>query len=527
MVVAMRFEPATLTRMSPSTQGLTPAAPWQLFHAGLMHEDERLVPHPQLTEALPQVGTDSWKVFPDGRMETTWRLRPNLTWHDGAPLLADDFVLADRFARAVALPGREGDVDEVIAPDPRTIVIRYRIPNPEAGQSPLEPLPRHTLGPALGPSLEQLDGRDALEAFAFPAFTTEFVGLGPYRLVAWEPGAFITGVAFPGYVGGRPQIGRVQLVWIADANTAVANLLSGAVHLATDLSVAFEQVSVLRREWTARGEPGSVILAAARTIFVQIQYRPEYQNPAALRELPFRQALAHAIDKQAIVDAVLDGEPGMADTLVAKDAEHYPELDRMLTKYPLDLRRADQLLSGMGLIRDGEGFYMQSGRRTSTTIQVASGAGGFPREALILADSWKRAGIEAPVWTLSAAEQLNQELGSTYPALRITRAAIDAYPFNGISSANISRPATRWLGANRGGYSDPEIDRLTQAYDTSLDRHERNRAVVQAMKLLSDQAVYFPLYHAYDVVAHAGALSGPRAARQRNALWKVEAWHWK
>ena len=39
-------------------------------------------------ESLPQLNTDTWRVGSDGRMETTYRLRPNLTWHDGAPLTA-------------------------------------------------------------------------------------------------------------------------------------------------------------------------------------------------------------------------------------------------------------------------------------------------------------------------------------------------------------------------------------------------------------------------------------------------------
>ena len=45
---------------------------------------------------MPQLNTESWRVFPDGRMETTYALKPNLAWHDGAPLTADDFVFAWR-----------------------------------------------------------------------------------------------------------------------------------------------------------------------------------------------------------------------------------------------------------------------------------------------------------------------------------------------------------------------------------------------------------------------------------------------
>ena len=52
--------------------------------------NERALPVPYLATALPQLETDTWRVLPDGRMETTFVLRPGLTWHDGEPLTAED-----------------------------------------------------------------------------------------------------------------------------------------------------------------------------------------------------------------------------------------------------------------------------------------------------------------------------------------------------------------------------------------------------------------------------------------------------
>ena len=60
----------------------------RLFNANLALLDDRGTPHPYLAEALPQLNTDTWRVLPDGRMETTYRLRANLTWQDGTPFSA-------------------------------------------------------------------------------------------------------------------------------------------------------------------------------------------------------------------------------------------------------------------------------------------------------------------------------------------------------------------------------------------------------------------------------------------------------
>ncbi len=60
-------------------------------------------PVPYLAEAVPQLNTDAWRVNPDGTMETRYRLKPNITWYDGQPLTADDFVFAEEVYTEPAL----------------------------------------------------------------------------------------------------------------------------------------------------------------------------------------------------------------------------------------------------------------------------------------------------------------------------------------------------------------------------------------------------------------------------------------
>lgn len=520
LIIATRSEPKALVAsgLNLAHSGSSPDAPWQLFHASLVHTDEHHVPQPQLAENVPELGTASWRVFPDGRMELTWRLRPGLRWHDGAPLTADDFVLSFTFQKSARPDSQVAEAAS--APDEHTFVIAYPGPFPGAAEVLWQPLPRHILGPAL----QELSPQEAFDTLAY--WSTEFVGVGPYRLERWERGAFITGAAFPGYVGGRPRIARVQLVWIADPNAAVANLQSGAVHLATDRSITFEQVSVLRRDWAASPESGSLLLSAARAVYAQPQLRAEFARPALLLETRFRQALAHAIDKQAIVDVALDGEPGAAETIIARDMDFFPALERALTKYPFDLRRSEQLFAELGLSKEGDAFFHQ-GERVSITLQAAAGGGGYLREALVLADGWQRAGVEAPIRTLSPAEQADQELSATYPGVRFTQLNVLANPFLYFTAATVASPANRWGGRNKGGFVDPEIERLADRYLAALDRNDRIQALIQGMAILSQRAAYFPLYYGYDVMAHSGRLAGPCSGRQNTALRLIETWHWK
>ena len=71
-----------------------------LFTATMSRTDAQEAPYPVLPEALPELRTDSWRVLPDGRMETRYRLRPGLSWHDGTPLSSADFVFGFRAKQA-------------------------------------------------------------------------------------------------------------------------------------------------------------------------------------------------------------------------------------------------------------------------------------------------------------------------------------------------------------------------------------------------------------------------------------------
>src|SRR5438093_315735 len=89
-------EPLSLSLKALGQALSTIASTRRLFNATLTLIDAGGTPHPYLAEALPQLNTDSWRVAPDGHMETTYPLRGNTTWHDGTPLTANDFVFSWR-----------------------------------------------------------------------------------------------------------------------------------------------------------------------------------------------------------------------------------------------------------------------------------------------------------------------------------------------------------------------------------------------------------------------------------------------
>src|SRR6266545_4098907 len=211
-------EPASLSLKALGQAGSTIASTRRLFNATLTLIDAGGAPRPYLAESLPQLNTYSWRVTPDGRMETTYPLRANLTWHDGEPLTADDFVFGWRMyaeaqlGQASSIP--VNSMEEVVAPDARTLVIRWKRPFPAAGTlvgsgADFPPIPRHILQAPL----DQLQsGAIAADAFIRqPYWTSEFVGAGPYKLDSWESGVSLDAVAFDEHVLGRPKIERITV----------------------------------------------------------------------------------------------------------------------------------------------------------------------------------------------------------------------------------------------------------------------------------------------------------------------------
>src|SRR5439155_4186873 len=98
LVAGVRVEPNSLAErpvlQSAAFAGF--ALLKRLPNAELTILDDKLVRHPYLAEALPELNSDSWRVFPDGQMETTWKLKPGIVWQDGTPFSAQDFVFAWR-----------------------------------------------------------------------------------------------------------------------------------------------------------------------------------------------------------------------------------------------------------------------------------------------------------------------------------------------------------------------------------------------------------------------------------------------
>jgi peptide/nickel transport system substrate-binding protein len=509
---------------------VNPARTTRLFNAGLTLIDGKGEMRPYLAAGLPQLNTESWRVLPSGGMETVWSLRPNLSWHDGTPLTADDFVFAFGLYKAPGLavfePKPQNLVDQVIAVDPQTIRVLWNSPYLDTGQG-LDPLPKAVLADEFAEfERDPAAQRDTFMSLRF--WTSEYVGAGPFRLAGWEPASHMEGAAFDGHALGRPRIDRFVLRFSNDGNTNLATILAGQTHLIMRDVIGFENAMVLRRQggFNETEGKGKLLFIGTATITAAVQHRVEHQQTPALLDVRVRRALAHVVDREAINDGLYEGQAPIAWTFVLPEASYAAEVDRAITKYPYDPRRAEQLMNEAGYMKGRDGFFASAaGGRFQPNFWNPAGA---QREQLlaILLHTWQHAGVDVQPYTMPNTLARDQVANATFPGMLDYGISLsESGSGQSLSSEQIGSPANRWSGSNRGGYSHPEYDLLWERYNRTLHRTEQIQAFVEMMKHQSEQVPNFPLYYLLSPTAHVSAVRGPEAGSSGTIPhWNIHEW---
>lgn len=515
------------------TGGASSAYTKRAFNAALALVDTDAAVRPYLAETLPQLDTETWRVHPDSTMETTYRLRPNLTWHDGQPLTSEDFVFAYQVYTSRGLGGTftsipQNQMDQIVAKDPQTFVIRWRNLYPLAGaltDGLFEPLPKHLLEV---PFSAVVQDPAALDAFlALPFWTSAYVGAGPFRVTKWEAGSALEGAAFDGHALGRPKIGRLVIHFIPDENTVLTNMLAGSIDVAGDNAIRFEHAVELKRQWGSE-DRGIVLMQPGPRHWIFVQFRPEILRTTALLDVRVRRALAHAIDRDALNEALFEGQGVMSHHFIHPQMAYARDVDRAVAHYPFDPRRSAQLLGEVGYTRDVAGMFVDAaGARFRPHFQ-ADGSGIFVRELQVIQQIWAAAGIDMEPSVLPTTIGNVNEYRTTFPDLYASSTGSRELQLDIFYSAQIATAARNWAGQNRGGWSNPDYDRLWEAFNSTLDRSERNQQIVEMMKIVNDQLPGIFLYFNIGPEAHTAALRGVRPQSPETLVnWNMHEWEWK
>lgn len=519
-------DPAGFHRELTNPGGTTGSVPglaelWQMMNASLAYSDDNDVYQPLLAQAVPTVENGNWRVLPDGRMETTWRLKPNILWHDGTAFTSQDLVFSAQVNRdkdiGIVIPAALDLVESVVAPDPSTVVVRWKTPFIEADTmfTPglVVPLAKHMLDAPFN---------EDKATFLNHAYWREgFIGTGPYRLGEWVPGSHMVLQAYDRYFEGRPKIDEIEIKFISDFQVVIANLLAETVDKHIGRGFGVEQATQLRD--TAKHQRvllGEGLMGGVAPIF------PQFINPdqPLVLNLEFRRALLMAIDRQEMNETINYGFGQVAHSWLQPDRAEYKPIEQRIVRYDFDPRRATQMIEGLGYTRGADGMFRDSaGQRLRFELSTTDQLLIQPRSAFSVGDYWKRLGMD--VETINVPNQLipDREYRSQFPGFHLVLSGhnVRSATIRQYHSSNTPLPANRFQGGNRSRYQNPAFDALLDRYVATIPMNERLGLLGEILHHQTDQLTMMTLFYqgSYTVLGHT-KLKGVTSGK----VWNVHLW---
>jgi peptide/nickel transport system substrate-binding protein len=494
-----------------------------LIHTGLAVEDGQGRLQPRLAERVPSQANGLWQVFPDGRMETTWVLLPNLMWQDSTPFTPDDLaftvqVLQEPTVELARTPAYEL-IERIDSPDPRTVTVVWKKPFIKAdalfatiniSNQRILPMPKHLL--------EAEFRQDPSSFTQLPYWTRGFVGLGPYRVHDYLEGTYMTLRASDNFVQGRPRIDEIEVKFIPDPNTIAANVLADAIDLTLGGRFSIDWGINLRDRWSSgKMEVGTT--GSFMGIFAQLLS----PNPPVLGENAFREALLRSLDRREMSDTIQAGLAPVTHSLIGSDQPEFAVVDPHVVKYDYDPRRAVQLVEGFGYARGGDGGLRDAtGQRLTLEIRTRGGDDLQEKTLWGASDYFQRIGITMEPLIFPALRANDREFRSTHPGLEVVRQPAGGDALQRYHGSDVPTAENNYRGVNRTRYRNAELDILIDRYSTTIPERERNDVLAQAINHMTRNIVVLGVYAIVDPTMVSNRLAGVDFG---NPTWNAHEWN--
>jgi peptide/nickel transport system substrate-binding protein len=449
----------------------------------------------------------SWTVSEDGRT-ITFNLRDGLTWQDGQPLTAQDVVftftsMADpaydggRFGEISVLEGaqayHDGEADTVSgvqALDDSTVA--FTTTEPFAPFLPVIGgvyiLPQHVYGQV------------PIDKWQEDASNRNPLGSGPFTFDEYRPGEYVKVSAFDGYWEGRPCLDSL-IVRFGDQNTMLAALLNGELDAAPAPIDAAKSVEA----------KAGLTLDVVDTLSFQY-IGTNLRNPI-LADHAVREAIAQAVNRQAMVDGLLQGYGTTLDTIFPTNHWSYPQDVRPIS---FDPEAAAKLL-------EDDGWTLQNGVRSKDgtplklRLFVPTGNQVRERSAPIIQANLRQIGIQVEIQTMDFPTLVTHLLPKDDQG---TPRAVNATDFDlFLLGFGIERDPNEYLsyltaadmppnGYNFVGVDDPQVEQLMREGRVTLDQGKRAETYQQVGRLMRASLDWIPLYQAQDLYGVSDSLAG-------------------
>lgn len=485
------------------------------WNKGLWSYDENNNPVPEIAAEIPT--SENGGLSADGTTITV-KLREDVTWSDGTPLTADDFVFSYDMIMSDAnvVQSRypfEDFVESVTASDPQTLVIQL--------SEPFAPwltymfddwvLPKHILEPVF-------EAEGTIDNAAWNKAPT--VGVGPFVFSEWESGSHIIFRANPNWIK-PPQLEQIFIRIVPDDAAQEAAIIAGD----TDIGVFLSSDQIEKIE-----EGGSVDVVAVPSGYDEgwfLNVNPETAHPAML-DVNVRKAIALATDRFTIVNDLLNPEINPVNVTFWDATEPYNNPN--LEPYPYDPEEAARLLDEAGWVdsngdgtRDKDGVelvlrYITNDRELRKNYQA------------VVEQQWSLVGIGADIQNYSSDLYWNGYNDNGPQA----QGLYDIAQYSSVGSFPDPEASFNWLcseissaenpdGANWQGVCIEELDTLLMEQASVLDTQERIAMYHQISQILYDEVLYVGIWKDPDLWSINNRLQNVKLSGAA-PFWNAHEW---
>jgi peptide/nickel transport system substrate-binding protein len=430
---------------------------------GLVNQDEKQQIQPALAV--------SWKIVDDKTWE--FKLRPNVKFHDGSDFNADDVIAS---IKRVALASKNSpssfaayvsDIADVTAVDPLTVRITTKVPTPLL----LNNLSRIAMLPAEDENVptQELNAGHGV------------IGTGPFKFVSWAPDDNVVVERFDGYWGEKAAWDKVTFRVFKNSSARVAAILSGDVDM-------IESIPTANTADIKKSDKLDVVsVAGNRIMYLHMDQGrdvspfakgPDGKNP--LQKAEVRHALSLSINRQALIDRIMDGQGVPAGQLVP---EGYFGYVSGIGVDPYDPAQAKKLLADAGY---PQGF----------TLTFHASNDRYPNDSKIaqaLGQMFTRAGIKTDVVTMPGSVYFTRASAQEFSMI-MGGAAVETGEASGVLGPLLETFSDKAGQGNRGRYSNSEFDKTLVEARATLDESKREKLLQQATEIAMKDLGVIPLF---------------------------------
>ena len=428
-----------------------------------------------LAAELPTISEDG--------LTYTVKLKDTIKWSDGQPITADDVVYTIETGKnpdtGSPLTSAFDKVKTVEKVDDQTVKFTM---------SQIYAPFLYALCQAIVPAHILKDVKPTeIQTNPFGTDPAKTVTSGPWKWTAWKQGESHTLDADPNYWGSvKPHIAQVVYKIYADQNTEVQALLKGDTDHISAIPVT--QVDAVK----ADGDIDIIQKPGAQYEYVMFNFDGKNfpDSYGLFSGQKTRQAIAHALNRQGMVDNILKGVGALMNAPFLPDT--WADPGDAAVNYDYNAETAKKLLAEDGWVAGTDGILAKDGHRFSFELQYNAGNSRREQVAAVIQQNLKDVGIEVTPKAIDFAAWIDQNVTpGKFQALLLAWSLNTPDPdAESIFSSKYFPPA----GQNSGWYKNEKLDQLWVDGYSTVDQAKRKEIYKEVGKEISTDLPYVFLY---------------------------------